>query len=57
MFMFTTLSLNLSAETKKKSMVCESHRLNLREGETFSFGLKICKNTSAKKCQAVLSTA
>lgn len=55
--MFTTLSLNLSAETKKKSMVCESHRLNLREGETFSFGLKICKNTSAKKCQAVLSTA
>ena len=54
--MFTTLSLNSSAE-RKKILVCESNRLNLREGETFSFGLKICKNTVAKKCQAVLFTA
>ena len=38
-------------------MVCDSNRLNLREGNTLSFGLKICKNTVAKKCQAMLSTA
>ena len=32
-------------------MVCESHRLNLREGETFSFGLQ------KHKCQKMSGSA